>query len=279
MAGVQVRWRPGRAAPAAIRATWLQLLVAPVLLGSSPAALAAGEQPCPVAERRRSLPPPAASDGQAGAAPGEPGTAAVPPAADPAAADYRHRLRATPFGWPRRDHWCVWIEPGAVEGPAARWHQAWAGAVTAALASWRELLPLTVVEDRERAQVLVWRRRPPLRGGRASHGRAELELLLVQRGGQPALEPRVTVSISPGQRPQAIEATALHELGHAFGLWGHSDDPTDALAAVPGATPIRSLSARDRATLQWLQRQPGLQLTPALLESWGQPTPAAAPGG
>ena len=66
------------------------------------------------------------------------------------------------------------------------------------------------------------------------------------------------VLLSPAQREQAIEATALHELGHAFGLWGHSDDPADAMAAVPGAQPVLALSRRDRATLQWLYGQPTL---------------------
>ena len=67
------------------------------------------------------------------------------------------------------------------------------------------------------------------------------------------------VLISPGQAPQGIQATALHELGHAFGLWGHSDRAGDAMAAQPGAKPVLELSPRDRATLRWLQGQPGLE--------------------
>jgi predicted Zn-dependent protease len=66
----------------------------------------------------------------------------------------------------------------------------------------------------------------------------------------------VEVLLSPEQRPEAIEATALHELGHAFGLWGHSDEAGDAMAATPGAQPVRQLSPRDRATLRWLDQQP-----------------------
>jgi predicted Zn-dependent protease len=69
----------------------------------------------------------------------------------------------------------------------------------------------------------------------------------------------VEVLISPGQRAAASQATALHELGHAFGLWGHSDQPGDALTAVPGAEPVLRPSPRDRATLLWLRsRSDGL---------------------
>ncbi len=183
-----------------------------------------------------------------------------PPPVPAAGDDFRHRLNATAYGWPRRDHWCVWIEPVSAEGPAARWDLAWRRAVEAALSRWSDLVPITVVDQQQRAQVLIQRRRPPLRGGRASHGRAELALVMMRRQGEPQLEPLVTVQISPGQRPEAMQATALHELGHAFGLWGHSDRAGDAMAAVPGATPVLELSPRDRASFVWLQRQSGLGL-------------------
>ena len=179
-------------------------------------------------------------------------------AAEPASGDYRQRLVPTPHGWPKRQHWCVWIEPAAADGPAARWDQLWLQAVQAALARWAELVTIHSTESRESAQVQIFRRRPPLQRGRASHGRAELTLAMNKPGEPPRIEPRVLVSISPGQRPDAIQATALHELGHAFGMWGHSDHPQDAMAAAPGATPVLQLTARDRATFMWLQQQPGL---------------------
>jgi predicted Zn-dependent protease len=167
-------------------------------------------------------------------------------------------LRPTPYGWPTLASWCVWIEPGATSGPAALWDQRWLGAVAAALASWEQVLPIQRADEPGQAQVLIWRRKPRLQNNRASHGRAELELVEVERSGQWQIEPLVTVAISPGQAQTAIQATALHELGHAFGLWGHSDQASDVMAVAPGAKPLLQLSHRDRATLGWLYRQQGL---------------------
>ncbi|KEF42013.1 MAG: hypothetical protein ER33_08440 [Cyanobium sp. CACIAM 14] len=233
-----------------VRKILLSLLVLQGLAAPSQAAEAA----CPTSLGRRAARlVPAADTAQTSAAP-----LRLPL---PAAGDYRHLLRPTPLGWARLAHWCVWVEPVTVSGPAAMWDQRWLTAIEQALLQWQELLPITRVGDPGAAQVLVFRRRPPLAREasgrtRASHGRALLELVEVDRGNGWRLEPRVEVLISPGQRQEATEATALHELGHAFGLWGHSDDAGDAMAAVPGARPVLLLSPRDRATLQWLYRQP-----------------------
>ncbi|MDM7953846.1 MAG: matrixin family metalloprotease [Cyanobium sp. CZS 25K] len=189
-------------------------------------------------------------------------------------ADYRHRLRPTHLGWARLDHWCVWVEPAATEGPAQLWDQRWLAALERALGQWQQELAITRVEDPAAAQVRILRRRPPLLRDpsgrtRASHGRAQLAVVAVERGAGWILEPQVQVLISPGQRAAASEATALHELGHAFGLWGHSDDPADAMAAIPGARPVLELSPRDRATVRWLYQQP---------TRFGQPLPSPASG-
>jgi predicted Zn-dependent protease len=182
---------------------------------------------------------------------------AVQPAPDPPL-DYRHRLQTTPNGWPLQATWCVWVEPTEPGGVPSATTDRWQEAVGAALAQWTPLLPIQLVPVPERAHVTIWRRRPPLGldpagRPRASHGRAILSLHGPVAG---RVEPRVRVLISPGQRREAIQATALHELGHAFGLWGHSDDPADAMAVSPGSQPILRLSARDRATVRWLYGKP-----------------------
>jgi len=189
-------------------------------------------------------------------------TTTAKPASVFSSTDYRNRLKTTPAGWPTRRHWCVWLEPVGNHSPASLWDQRWDQAVRQAVKTWQQHLPISLVDQPERAQVMVERKRPPILNNRASHGRALLELMEVKRDGTWRLEPRVRVFISPGQAQNAIQATALHELGHSFGLWGHSDQAGDAMASQPGAQPILTLSERDRRTLQWLQEQPDLGQSP-----------------
>lgn len=185
---------------------------------------------------------------------------AVPLPPDSLPPDYRQRLRPTTLGWPILKRWCVWVEPATDGQPADRWQQRWSEAVDQALTQWAGLLPLQRVDRPEAAQILLFRRRPPRQLGadgrlRASHGRALLSLRQVDRGLGLKLEPLVHLVLSPDQRAEALQATALHELGHGLGLWGHSDSSHDVMASRPGPKPILRLSDRDRATLTWLYSQ------------------------
>ena len=154
--------------------------------------------------------------------------------------------------------WCVWVEP-ATGDPPDRWQKRWLSAVGAALDTWSGHLPVVRVQDPDRAHVRLRRQRPPRRrtpsGWRASNGRSRLQLVQVRRQGVWRFEPKVWVLVSPELRAPVLQATALHELGHAFGLWGHSPDPGDAMAVHQGQDPVLKLSERDLETLQWLRSQ------------------------
>jgi predicted Zn-dependent protease len=62
----------------------------------------------------------------------------------------------------------------------------------------------------------------------------------------------VDVLVSPELRASVIKATAVHELGHAFGIWGHSPQSDDVMAVHQNQKPVLNLSQRDRVTLNWL---------------------------
>ncbi|QNI61958.1 peptidase [Synechococcus sp. TAK9802] len=171
---------------------------------------------------------------------------------------YASSIATTSLGPPVLKHWCVWVQPAAAT-PANRWDQRWLDQVSSALTTWRALVPLTLVDNPDQANVLIHRQRPARRQvagvWRASNGRTQLQVLDVQRQGRRRLEPLVKVMVSPGLRAEALQATALHELGHAFGLWGHSSVPTDVLAISQGERPVLVPSQRDRLTLAWVMQQ------------------------
>ncbi|MCY3909415.1 MAG: peptidase [Cyanobacteria bacterium MAG COS3_bin_20] len=171
---------------------------------------------------------------------------------------YASSIATTSLGPPVLKHWCVWVQPAAAT-PANRWDQRWLDQVSSALTTWGGLVPLTLVDNPNQANVLIHRQRPARRQlagvWRASNGRTQLQVVDVQRQGRRRLEPLVKVMVSPGLRAEALQATALHELGHAFGLWGHSSVPTDVLAISQGERPVLVPSQRDRLTLAWVMQQ------------------------
>ena len=63
------------------------------------------------------------------------------------------------------------------------------------------------------------------------------------------------VLVSPELRASVIKATAVHELGHAFGIWGHSPQSDDVMAVHQNQNPVLKLSNRDRVTLNWLYQR------------------------
>ncbi|NER35175.1 MAG: peptidase [Oscillatoria sp. SIO1A7] len=140
--------------------------------------------------------------------------------------------------------------------------QAWQKQVLAAVQSWNAYFPLVRVDNPEKADITIWRRRPPLRLSPtreilpARSAEARYELYARERVDAPAiLSHRFTIFLSPTQVGEYIQSAASHEIGHALGIWGHSPLETDTMyfSQVRRPGPI---SARDINTLKRVYQQP-----------------------
>ena len=77
---------------------------------------------------------------------------------------YGLSLATTAMGPASLQQWCVWVEPG-VGDPPDRWQKRWLTAVTAALDTWSNHLPVVRVNTPEQAHVRLLRQRPQAKNG------------------------------------------------------------------------------------------------------------------
>jgi predicted Zn-dependent protease len=150
--------------------------------------------------------------------------------------------------------------------PSLRRFQDWVKAVMTAVEAWNEYLPLQVVNQREMADIVIMRSRPPLQASvnretgqfnipRARAAETRYEFYLRQNTSNSVLSQRFTIQLSPDQTVDYTLATARHELGHALGIWGHSPVETDTMYFSQVRNPP-SISARDINTIKRIYEQP-----------------------
>lgn len=149
----------------------------------------------------------------------------------------------------------VYIEtPKAVSEKQA---QTWVSSVLQAVQEWNTYLPATVVQQPEVADITIMRKAPPLQISpgsnipRARSAQTTYELYTNNK----VLSHRFTILLSPSQTGEYIQAAARHELGHALGIWGHSQLQTDALYFSQVRKPL-PISVRDVNTLKRVYEQP-----------------------
>ncbi|AFZ13152.1 peptidase metallopeptidase [Crinalium epipsammum PCC 9333] len=186
--------------------------------------------------------------------------------------DYFSEIKPTKLGY------LVWSEfpvkvyierPTETDNTSAslRRFEQWVEAALKAVQEWNNYLPLVVVEQRENADIIFLRSRPPLKPSinpntgelqlpRARSAQTNYEFYLKKSvSNSPVLSHKFTILISPDPALAQIQSAACHELGHALGIWGHSSLETDVMyfSQVRNPPPI---SARDINTLKRIYQQP-----------------------
>lgn len=185
--------------------------------------------------------------------------------------DYFDQISLSPAGY------LIWSQfpikfyldrPTNLNDPAAastRRFRQWVDAVMEAITEWKNFLPLVEVKDPQLADIVIERTEPPLDASfdsetgqlkipRARAAQTSYNFYLTQDN-SPILRHRMTIKISPGLSQLSILSASRHELGHGLGIWGHSDQETDALyfSQVRSLSPI---SVRDVNTLKKIYQQP-----------------------
>lgn len=228
----------------------------------------------------------------------------LPPAlaawTDSKAGDYFDQIETVPVGYLVWSQFPVTVyvqppTPTELASPfTAQRSQTWMKAVTQAMQEWHRYIPLALVTQADEADIVVLRSPPPLtfevspdlKQGRASgqsqrEPRPTLQLgrvrsavtsykvsvkgSLKDAASKPMLVHRCTIQLRPDQAPSYLQAAARHELGHALGLWGHSQAQTDVMYFSQVREPP-ALSSRDLNTLKRVYEQP-TRLGSALVES------------
>jgi predicted Zn-dependent protease len=133
----------------------------------------------------------------------------------------------------------------------------WRETVQTAIFQWQPYLDFTLVDQVETADIIIYRRQPPisLTRMRSRSAEARYQLYLQNKNGQSVLKQKFTIWLSPNQVGEYIASAARHEFGHALGIWGHSPQPEDVMYYSQVQSPP-NISPRDINTLKKIYQQP-----------------------
>jgi predicted Zn-dependent protease len=143
-----------------------------------------------------------------------------------------------------------------IEQPNTANSSKWREIVREAIFQWQPYLDFTLVDQAETADIVIYRRQPPisLTRMRSRSAEARYQLYLQNKNGKSVLKQKFTIWLSPNQVGAYIASAARHEFGHALGIWGHSPQPEDVMYYSQVQSPP-NISPRDINTLKKIYQQ------------------------
>jgi predicted Zn-dependent protease len=183
--------------------------------------------------------------------------------------DYFNLIKTTPVGYLIWSQFpiTVYIEkPTTIRDDSAKQirFQQWLNAVKSAIKEWDSYLPIKEIDQAELADITIFKasaeREIQLNSKTGLYDipraiTAQTNYQFYVRKKSQILAQKMTIQISSELGELATLAAARHEIGHALGIWGHSDRKTDALYfSQVRNTP--TISVRDINTLQKIYQQP-----------------------
>lgn len=161
----------------------------------------------------------------------------------------------------------VYIQsPQADSSPSAlKTFQQWQRAVKDAIELWNPYIPMTEVNSQPEAEIIITRQPPAIRGEinpetglyNLPRNRAATTTVrfFLSEDNPPILKHKMAIEISPHQTFEYLVSNISHEIGHALGIWGHSDNENDIMF-YSHRKDIPQISPRDINTLKKVYQQP-----------------------
>ncbi|WPF90051.1 matrixin family metalloprotease [Cyanobacterium aponinum UTEX 3222] len=143
--------------------------------------------------------------------------------------------------------------------------QQWQKAVKDAIAPWQEYIEIRQIDNADIADIVITRQPPAIKAEinpetglydlpRNRAATTSVRFYLTEDN-PPLLKHKMAIAVNPNQIFEYLVSNISHEMGHALGIWGHSDNPQDIMYYAH-TREIPQISPRDINTLKKVYQQP-----------------------